>query len=504
MYKEDVKWDEYVVCVVLRGRVQNNKNVNSRKMSKRNNLIKIYRLVQGAGVKIHTIRMIGYSKAEITTKKKEEANGLLKRYGKGEGNVKAFLPRRMAFRKGVIYEWEDSIEELREEAMPGQGQYCMERMKKRRIIDGKVKQCYRCLRYGHYQAQCREDVKRCAICSDKYHGQCENKPRCVNCGGDHGSLARLSWVWQREAAIRKVMAYKNVEFETAKGIVARSTGDPELDRTGGIDDFAGSNGDFPTLVVKEKRETWEKKEAPIQREVELIKKLRQERYGDRSGLRRGEGERKATYSEVMRANEENREGGKQKEPEQEEARGNDDKGARRKEGEGWKQVKRGYKPACINEEADSIQMGNRYLCLECKKKTEEMKREGKIQILKRIPRDRYMVGEEPEGECDYEKLEWALNKDEMEKERRRVRREKQMNREWLVELEKRKEDEILEEIDLFLQRRQDRPLQLPKRDHSARRLTLMPLCTASTVDGQRRRNPNTAPVGLSFEPAPSV
>nr|XP_012152403.1 PREDICTED: uncharacterized protein KIAA1211 homolog [Megachile rotundata] len=156
--------------------------------------------------------------------------------------------------------------------------------------------------------------------------------------------------------------------------------------------------------------------------------------------------KKATYSEVMRRN------GEEQREEAEEDWGQEvsgvsvDKGEERKEEEGWRQVKRGFKPACLNEKVDGIIMGNRFICLECKEKTEELKREGKIQIMRRIPRDRYMVGEEPEGDCDCERLEWALNKDEMEKERRRARRGKQMNREWLAELEKRKEDEILEEF----------------------------------------------------------
>nr|XP_012151029.1 PREDICTED: uncharacterized protein LOC105663874 isoform X2 [Megachile rotundata] len=75
---------------------------------------------------------------EVSTKKREEANGLLRKYSGREGPVTTFLPRRMAYRRGIIYEWEDSVEELEEEAMPGQGIFTVERMKKRRIVDGKV------------------------------------------------------------------------------------------------------------------------------------------------------------------------------------------------------------------------------------------------------------------------------------------------------------------------------------------------------------------------------
>ncbi|XP_076397893.1 uncharacterized protein LOC143266151 [Megachile rotundata] len=311
-----------------------------------------------------------------------------------------------------------------------------------------VRQCFKCLKYGHYQAQCKEEVRKYVICGENNHGQCDRKPRCVNCGGVHGSLARMCWIWQREAAIKKVMAYKNVEFETAGGMVARSTGDIERDRTGGLDDFVGSNGDFPALAVKERRETWEKKEVPIQREVELIRRLRQERNGER-GVRQIQGEgNRANFSEVTKRRSPERREEKRDEEDwgQGAVGGMEEKDKRKKEEEGWKQVRGGVKPSCYREDVDGVVLGNRYLCLECKEKTVKQKREGRIQLLERIPLPRYMVGETPEGECEYEKLELALNKNEMERERRRIRREKQINREWLVELEKRKEEDILEDV----------------------------------------------------------
>ncbi|XP_076388411.1 uncharacterized protein LOC105664168 [Megachile rotundata] len=396
----------------------------------------------------------------------------------------------MAYRRGIIYEWEDSVEELQEEAMPGQGVFTLERMKKRRVVDGKVtyqvmktimitfkgsilptrlligqghidikiepyvepvKQCYKCLKFGHYQAACREEDNRCAIYGDKYHRACDKKLKCVNCGGDHGSLARMCWVWQREAAIRKVIASKNVEFETARGIVARSAGERETDIVGGVEEVAGSSGDFPALIVKEKREFWEKKEVPIQRELELMRRLRygNGRENERFRGQRGQG---ASFSEVARRglNEQEGEGGKERRGNEEEGSGGEAQ-AGEKDGEGdWRLVKRGEKPPppCFKEKIDKVLSKNRYLCLECKEKTEKAKKEGEggIQILKRIPLPHLLAGEEPEGECEYEKLNFALNKNEMEKERRRIRREKEMNREWLAELEKRKEDEILEEV----------------------------------------------------------
>nr|XP_012152728.1 PREDICTED: uncharacterized protein LOC105664131 isoform X1 [Megachile rotundata]XP_012152729.1 PREDICTED: uncharacterized protein LOC105664131 isoform X1 [Megachile rotundata] len=241
----------------------------------------------------------------------------------------------MKYRRGIIFEWEDSVDELKEEATPGKGDYVLERMRRRRIIDGKVtyeamraimivfkgsvlptrlligqghvgikiepfvepvKQCYRCLKFGHVQATCREQVRKCAVCGDKEHGQCNKDPKCVNCGGSHGSLSRGCWMWQREAAIRKVMAFRNVEFDTARGIVARSLGDREVDRVGGLDggDDGGSR-DYPALIQRGKREICEEKEIPIERELENVRRGREELNGSRGGNRGRE-----SFSDVVR------------------------------------------------------------------------------------------------------------------------------------------------------------------------------------------------------------
>nr|XP_012143808.1 PREDICTED: trichohyalin-like [Megachile rotundata] len=200
-------------------------------------------------------------------------------------------------------------------------------------------------------------------------------------------------------------------------------------------------------------------EVPIQRELELIKTLRQERRGGRREDGRQEGLKKVTFSEVAKRGTGSGEEEEQKEEDwgqrelgavgEEDRRANvggEEKG-KEESGEGeWRQVRRGLKPACYKDSVEGVVMGNRFICLECKEKTERKKKEGVIEILERIPLPRYMVGEEPEGDCEYERLEMALNRDEMERERRRIRREKQANREWIVQLEKRKEEEILEDV----------------------------------------------------------
>nr|XP_012150525.1 PREDICTED: trichohyalin-like [Megachile rotundata] len=477
LYEEGYNRENYEVCCVLK--------VGNKNKTKRNNLIKIYRFVQGTGVHIVSVRMIGWNEAEITTKSKEEANNLLRKYSSREGQLSVFLPRRMQYRRGIIFEWEDSIKELEEEAMPGQGEFTLERLKRKGVSDGKivyepmrsimitfrgsslptrlligqghvgiriepfvepVKQCFRCFRFGHMQTMCKERVKRCPVCGEAEHDKCERSPRCINCGGNHGSLARVCWMWQKEAAIRKIMAYRNVEFETARGIVSRNMGEIETDRVGGLDDIREEGSrDFPRLPRKERREVWDDKEVPIGRELENIRIGKEEVNRGKRGTRIY-----PTYSGAVsngRRGDEEKEEAEKKRMEEEE--GND-------EAAGWTKQKRKYKglkPSCFNEKTDLFLSNNRYICLDCKEKTEKQNREERegIEILTRIPLPHDMVGEQPEGDFEYKKLRLALNKDEMEKERRRARKEKQLNREWLVELRKRTDDEIMEEMIKVLQ-----------------------------------------------------
>nr|XP_012143271.1 PREDICTED: uncharacterized protein LOC105662784 [Megachile rotundata] len=224
---------------------------------------------------------------------------------------------------------------------------------------------------------------------------------------------------------RKVMAFKNVEFDTARGMVTRSLGEKEMDRIGGIEEIIGNSGDFPALGVKEKREFWEKKEVPIQRELENIRRLR---YGNGGEGNRGRGQGvqgRLTFSEVARR------GGEEERNEEEEVNGGQDKKGseesrevnRKEKGEegGWKKVKEGVRAPFFNRKTDLILSKNRYLCLECKEKTKKKKKkEAEMEVLENIPVSYYQGGEEPEGEGEYETPNLTVNVKEIEKEKERT------------------------------------------------------------------------------------
>lgn len=141
----------------------------------------------------------------MTTKNRKDANNLLKKGTSEESCMYTSIPYRVKYRKGVITEWEGTIEELREQLSPNQGLFSLERLKKRKKKDNEtiweesksilikfqgdslptklligyghvwvrvepfvesVKQCYKCLRFGHTQSKCKNQ-KKGASCAQR-------------------------------------------------------------------------------------------------------------------------------------------------------------------------------------------------------------------------------------------------------------------------------------------------------------------------------------------------
>ena len=231
------------------------------------------------------------------------ANEILRRADAGNVCFDAYLPQRKRIRKGVITDWEEPVEALEEALMPGQPEATFERLKRKINKDGKiewvegvailatfkgdqlpkklwigyghvsvrvfpyvesVKQCYKCFGFGHEQRQCRNKYRRCIKCLENEHGQCDRPVRCMNCGGDHTSLSKGCWKYQREKAVKKVMAYRNGAYATARDFVAKQMGEKGFvdDDTNGIERYR----DFPALARRNKArnpEYWEKGEVPL-------------------------------------------------------------------------------------------------------------------------------------------------------------------------------------------------------------------------------------------------
>lgn len=79
-------------------------------------------------------------------------------------------------------------------------------------------QCFRCLRYGHVQAQCRSGP-RCCKCSQPHTGDsCTVDPEnvsCLFCGGCHSALDRSCPERARQSSIKLTMSQDCVSFQEA-------------------------------------------------------------------------------------------------------------------------------------------------------------------------------------------------------------------------------------------------------------------------------------------------
>lgn len=81
-----------------------------------------------------------------------------------------------------------------------------------------IRQCFNCGQLNHATKFCKNNAK-CLTCSlDSHQGDsiCSNKMCCINCGGNHRSLAKDC----PEVIIKKrttaLMASQNIDFNTAK------------------------------------------------------------------------------------------------------------------------------------------------------------------------------------------------------------------------------------------------------------------------------------------------
>ncbi|XP_046142624.1 uncharacterized protein LOC123988039 [Osmia bicornis bicornis] len=318
-YMEELESGEYTICL----------NLNKEKMStkRKYNLVKIYSIINVLGIKLREIRMVEFSRAELTMGSRKEANRIIEYGRRRETGYNAYIPRRKRTRRGVTKEWEGTLNELKECIMVGQGEFEAKRLKRHRLRDGKavwedsdailltfkgdslptrlyigqghvwlkvepfiesVKQCFRCFRFGHLQAVCKAKSRRCMVGSEQFHGECNKQQRCVNCGEAHRANARECLIFQRESELKKTMAYKNVSYSQAREILK----DKYVGRRYDLD--IESEKEFPKLRTDkyDRNEKWERMNVPSKiRDYNVWNKnmgyrRNQERYSSDRGVTR--------------------------------------------------------------------------------------------------------------------------------------------------------------------------------------------------------------------------
>ncbi|XP_076298089.1 uncharacterized protein LOC143217564 [Lasioglossum baleicum] len=321
---DDTNSGNYIVSISLKN--------HAITKTKKYNLIKIYRYITSEGVNPESIKMTGFSRAEMSTRNKNDANKMLRKGLLEESNMYTSIPYRLRYRKGVITEWEESIDELLTQLAPNQGKFTLERLKKRKTTNNEttweesksilikfqgdslptklligyghvwiriepfvesVKQCYKCLRFGHTQTKCKSQKRRCFICTEESHGSCVKNPKCLNCGEDHISTSKDCKIKQKERFIKKIMAYKNISYKVAREKASAYWQDDSLYSEDSIsqqqqqrdDNYGARDEEFyahdlrpsnhrthrypklPTLIHQNRVDYWESVTGPIEKEI---------------------------------------------------------------------------------------------------------------------------------------------------------------------------------------------------------------------------------------------
>nr|KAG5705734.1 hypothetical protein BaRGS_027393 [Batillaria attramentaria] len=81
--------------------------------------------------------------------------------------------------------------------------------------------CFKCQRFGHGQASCRNDPT-CAKCGGKDHDDkdCSSSPACINCKGSHPSSSKDCPKWKEECTIQRIRVEQKVSFPEARRIAS--------------------------------------------------------------------------------------------------------------------------------------------------------------------------------------------------------------------------------------------------------------------------------------------
>lgn len=208
----------------------------------------------------------GVNRVKIQVQSREKANKIIKSNELKIENVKAYIPRFVLFRQGIIRNVDKSIseEDLLGEISPiytRQAKVTSVRRFNRRTVENgtvtylptgtiqvtfraqsipthvaifyvrcevekfipKVLQCTKCLRYGHTARLCKA-TERCSMCAgDHADKDCTTEQadrKCIHCKGAHSARANFKTnvcpEFDRQKRIKNLMVEENITFYEAK------------------------------------------------------------------------------------------------------------------------------------------------------------------------------------------------------------------------------------------------------------------------------------------------
>lgn len=143
--------------------------------------------------------MLRFNVAEAIFTNGNEANlclDIMNRVQDKNKYVLGSINNRSIFCKGVISDWPFGIS------------HYGRRLKIRPYIEP-VKQCYNCFKYDHLKSMCKSQTI-CIICGETAHGKCKKSTKCRNCGLDYRSSHRKCPIFERNKAVKMIMAYNNI------------------------------------------------------------------------------------------------------------------------------------------------------------------------------------------------------------------------------------------------------------------------------------------------------
>lgn len=83
-------------------------------------------------------------------------------------------------------------------------------------FEQRVKVCYKCHRYGHYENNCKSEIKKCGNCGQQCIGTCERETRCSSCDDEHKFGDDQCPIKQIEKNILLVMSNNKLSYFEAK------------------------------------------------------------------------------------------------------------------------------------------------------------------------------------------------------------------------------------------------------------------------------------------------
>ena len=82
------------------------------------------------------------------------------------------------------------------------------------------RRCYHCQAFGHVMGSCRTKIQglpaKCINCGKDVHGECNNIPCCLHCGGRHPCISKECEVFIFEKEVQTTKVKERVTFQEAK------------------------------------------------------------------------------------------------------------------------------------------------------------------------------------------------------------------------------------------------------------------------------------------------